>query len=609
MTYINAKNLTKIVAQKVLFTDISFTIESGSKTALVARNGTGKSTLLKVLAGLVELDGGEINIHKGVKIAYLAQETDLNPENTKYEEILSSDSPIIQAVKRYEESLKNTDNVDELQRAYEDMEKYGAWEYEAKIQEVLQNLGLSQLEGKIKSYSGGEKKRLSLAKIVLEDADLLILDEPTNHIDIETIDWLEEYLSTNACTLLLVTHDRYFLNKVCNQVLELHNGEIFRHKGNYEYYLEKRNFRLSKQNLEIDKTRKHLKKELEWIKRQPHGRQAKSSARVNSFYETKSNLGKKHVEKSIELSSESKRIGTKVLKFHNVSKSFGDKKILESFSYDFRKSERLGIIGNNGVGKSTFLKLILGGIEPDSGKIIIGDTVEFGYYSQYQSELNDKHTVIESIEDIASYIKLPDGSKISASNMLKRFLFSLEEQRTEISKLSGGEKKRVALLRILMKNPNFLILDEPTNDFDLMTLEVLESFLKNFDGCLIIISHDRYFIDNLVDHIFVFKGDGEIKDYPGNYTNYIESIKDAHSPGSDKAKSISTEIKKERRKEAKKLYREIEKLEEQRKEIIEKALQDTMDFKEAKKMSNDISDLDQQIEQMSEEWIILSESN
>jgi len=478
--------------------------------------------------------------------------------------------------------------------------------YEARIQDVFKELGITELDGKIGTFSGGQKKRLALAKIVLADADLLILDEPTNHIDMDTIDWLEGYLLAKNCTLLLVTHDRYFLNKVCNQVLELHDGEMFKHKGNYEYYREKRNSRLANRNTRIDKTRKHLKKELEWIKRQPQGRQSKSLARINSFYETKSQLGKKHVEEAIELTSDTKRMGSKVLRLHNVSKSFGDERILNNFTYDFRKNEKVGIVGRNGVGKSTLLNLIIGNIKPDSGKIVIGETVEFGYYSQYQSELDDSQRVIDSIEDVALYIKRADGSKISASGLLERFLFTPNDQQTVIANLSGGEKKRVALLRILMKNPNFLILDEPTNDFDLMTLEVLETFLKNFQGCLIIISHDRYFMDKLVDHIFVFLGDGEIKGFPGNYSNYIESKSVKHSEIRQAITSISTTKSKNTRKEAKKLYREIKKLETKRLEIIGKMSQVDLDFKEASVIGNELEEIDLQIEQMTEDWLVLS---
>jgi len=606
MVYINAENLTKMIGKKILFKDINFSIEDGSKIALVARNGTGKSTLLKIIAGIEDLDSGDLSIRKGINVAYLAQNPELDSQKTKYEEIFSSDSSIVQAVKKYKESLQTPDDSGKLQKAYDDMDKYNAWEYEARIQEVFKELGITELEGKIGTFSGGEKKRLALAKIVLANADLLILDEPTNHIDMETIDWLERYLSSKDCTLLLVTHDRYFLNKVCNQVLELHDGEIFKHKGNYEYYREKRNFRLANRNIQIDKTRKHLKKELEWIKRQPQGRQSKASARVNAFYETKSQLGKKHVEEAVELTSESKRMGNKVLRLHNVFKSFGNKKLLENFTYDFRKNEKVGIVGRNGVGKSTLLNLIMKNIKPDSGKIVIGETVAFGYYSQYQTELDDNQSVIESIEDIALYIKRADGSKISASSMLERFLFTPNDQQTKIANLSGGEKKRIALLRILMKNPNFLILDEPTNDFDLMTLEVLETFLKNFQGCLIIISHDRYFMDKLVDHIFVFLGDGEIKDFPGNYSNYMESLQISQFKEKQNLSLQSTKKSKNKRKEAKKLYREIEKLETKRLDIIEKMSEVGLDFKEASIISKNLTDIDSQIEQMTEDWFALN---
>ena len=596
MTYILAENLTKIVSAKTLFEDITFSITKGSKTALVAKNGTGKSTLLKILAGLEDVDQGHISIQNGIRIAYLPQEPVLDSQKTKFEEIFSSNSPIIQAVRDYEESLKDpSDNV-KMQKAYDEMVKYNAWEYEAKLQEVFEKLELSELEGKIETFSGGQKKRLALAKVLLDDAEVLILDEPTNHVDVNMIQWLEEYLSNKDVTLLLVTHDRYFLDKVCDQILELDAGKIYKHNGNYEYYLENRNSRITNQNIEIDKIRQHLKKEQVWVSRNPQGRQGKAVARVDAYYEKKSNLGQKRFEKNVELTSNFTRMGTKVLRFMNVSKSFDDKKILNQFSYDFIKGEKIGMIGKNGVGKSTFLNLIMGKLEPDSGKIITGETVKFGYYSQYQTELNNSHRVIESIQEIALTIKLDDGTELSASKMLERFLFSPKEQQTEISRLSGGERKRVALLRILMKNPNFLILDEPTNDFDLMTLEVLETYLKNFKGCLIIISHDRHFMDSLADHTFVFLGNGEIKDFPGNYTDYRNSIQIDSPINKTNPKKVTTPKDNSDQNEADKLYHEIQNLEKTRDKLKAKMFQDGIDFTELGKISKEIDDLELQIE-------------
>ncbi len=606
MTYILAENLKKTVAAKTLFEDITFSIGEGEKIAIVAKNGTGKSTLLKILAGLEDVDQGQISIQNGIKIAYLPQEPVLDLQNTKYEEIFSANSPIFQAVKNYEKSLSNPDDEVEMQKAYDEMARLNAWEYEAKVQEIFEKLELTNLEGKIETFSGGQKKRLALAKVLIDDTDLLILDEPTNHVDIDMIQWLEEYLSRKDVTLLLVTHDRYFLDNVCNQILELEDGKIYKHKGNYQYYLENKRNRLTNQNIEIDKTRKHLKKELEWVRRQPQGRQGKAVARVDAYYETKSQLGKKRVEETVKLSSNYTRMGTKVLRFMNVSKSFGDKKILKNFTYDFIKGEKIGIIGKNGVGKSTFLNLIMGELAADSGKIITGDTIVFGYYSQYQTELNNTQRVIEAIKEVALKIKLDDGTELSASKMLERFLFSPKEQQTEISKLSGGEKKRISLLRILMTNPNFLILDEPTNDFDLMTLEVLETFLKNFKGCLIIISHDRHFMDALVDHTFVFKGDGEIKDYPGNYSDYRRSLEQETPITKQKSKQVVLSRNITDKDEANKLYREIQSLERTRDKLKEKMFQAGADYAEVGRIAKDIKQLDLEIEKKNEQWLELS---
>jgi ATP-binding cassette subfamily F protein uup len=605
MTYISVEKLTKSVGQKILFEDITFSIKEGEKIALVAKNGTGKSTLLKILAGVEEQDKGDISIKNGVSIAYLSQDPDLDPQKTKYEEIFASDTPIIKAVRNYEESLQNPDNQRAMQSAYDEMVRLDAWGYEATVHEIFEKLELTGLEGKIETFSGGQKKRLALAKVLLDDAQFLILDEPTNHIDVDMINWLEEYLAGKEITLLLVTHDRHFLNAVCDHVLELHNGKMFKHKGNYDYYLDHRNTRIENENTEIDKTRKHLKKELEWVRKQPRGRLTKSSARVDAYYDTKDQLGKQHIEENVHLASTSTRMGNKVLNLHNVSKSFGDKKILDGFTYEFNKGEKIGIIGKNGVGKSTFLSLLMGEIEPDSGKIIKGDTVSFGYYSQYQTELNNNFSVIESVKEIASHIRLPDGNEISASKMLERFLFSPQQQQTQIAKLSGGERKRIALLRILMTNPNFLILDEPTNDFDLMTLAVLETFLANFKGCLIIISHDRHFMDSIVDHTFVFLGDGKIKDFPGNYSDYRNSVK-SDAPKPKVAPKVEQSADKETKKQANDLYREIQKLEKKRTKITEEMSFAANDYQELGKLGKELKALDLEIEEMNEEWLSLS---
>ena len=492
MSYVQIENLTKTFSDRTILNNISLSIDEGEKVALIAQNGTGKSTLLKIIIGKEAYDSGKISKQRGVKTAFLEQEPELNLESTVMEEIFASDSPIIKAVKLYEESLETPDDLDKMQRAFDAMTQINAWEYEEKIKNVLENLDLHNLHEKISTFSGGQKKRVALAKILIDTPDFLIMDEPTNHLDLEMIDWLEEYLEKQNITLLMVTHDRYFLERVCNEIIELVGGNVFNYKGNYSYFLEKKASRETSENTNIDRTKALLKKELEWVKKQPRGRQAKSTARVDAYTNAKSNLKQKHTTEKVKLDIVGKYLGGKILEIHNLTKSFGDKKILNKFTYSFNKGEKVGIIGKNGVGKTTFLNLIMGTETPDSGKIVKGESVSFGHYSQRGLEFNDNEKVIDSVKAVANYIKLSDGTEISAAKMLERFLFTPIVQQNLISKLSGGEKKRLNLLKILMRNPNFLILDEPTNDFDILTLNVLEDFLKEFKGCLIIISHDRY---------------------------------------------------------------------------------------------------------------------
>jgi ABC transport system ATP-binding/permease protein len=607
MSYILVENLTKTVMAKTLLAGVGFAVNQGEKIALVAKNGTGKTTLLKILANRETYDSGSISIQRGLKIAYLAQEPELDLEKTIADEIFASDSKLLATVREYEESLKNSDDQDRMQAVFDAMNTLNAWEYEARIQEILTNLKLTELEGKIKTFSGGQRKRLALAKVLIDEADVLILDEPTNHLDIEMIDWLEEYLAGQNITLLLVTHDRYFLDKVCDQILELDKGKVYKHKGNYESYLESKETRQQNENINIDKTRQFLKKELEWVKKQPRGRLAKSTARVDAFYAVQSNLGQKHTTEKVKLDVISNRMGSKILELHNIYKSFGTKVILEKFSYKFKRGEKIGIIGSNGVGKTTFLNLIMGLEQPDSGNIVLGETITYGYYSQHQSELDNSQKVIDSVREIASFIKLSDGSELSAGKLLERFLFTATEQQNTISKLSGGEKKRLSLLRILMKNPNFLILDEPTNDFDLMTLDVLEDFLQNFKGCLIIISHDRYFMDSVIDHLFVFRGNGVIQDFPGNYSDYRDSgqsldetmiIREPESKKSSVPESKPNELND--------IYKEIGKLEKRLVKLNSKMFESGLSNSELSEIAQEVKQVEAELEAKNELWLELS---
>jgi ABC transport system ATP-binding/permease protein len=619
MSYVLVEKLIKNMHDKVLINDATFAINKGDKIALVGKNGSGKSTLLKIINEKEGYDGGRISKQSGVSWGFLEQDSALNPQNTIKQELMPSNSPIFNAVRLYEEALQNPDDSDKMQQAFDLMNQNNAWEYEERIRLVLEKLKLDKLDGEIGKMSGGQRKRISLAKVLIDTPDFLIMDEPTNHLDLEMIDWLEDYLVNQDIALLLVTHDRYFLDAICNQILELSGGKIFKHAGNYSYYLEQKEFREEIENLNIDKARSLLKKELNWVRTQPQGRQTKAKARVNAYYEKKENLGKKHTKELIQLDSLNRRLGAKVLEIYNLSKSFDGKRVLDGFTYSFTKGEKLGIIGKNGVGKTTFLNLLMGLEEADSGKIVRGETVTFGYYTQHQQELDPNDKVIDSVKRIANNIKMSDGVELSASKLLERFLFSPNDQQKQIRDLSGGEKKRVCLLQILIKNPNFLILDEPTNDFDLMTLEVLGTFLRTFKGNVIIISHDRYFMDSVVDHLFLFKGNGLIKDFPGNYSDYRESelsaeeLKDLEEAFDDVVDPENLEIlttdsdnSPKSKNEASLLYKEIGKLEKKIAKLNEQISNLGSDYIQMAEISKQIKNLEKELEEKTERWVELS---
>ncbi len=616
MSYILVENLIKTFNDRVILNNISFSVDKGDKIALVAQNGTGKSTLLKILAGTETYDSGRITKQKGVKTAFLEQEPQLDLNKTVDQEIFSSDSPIIKAVKLYEQSLLTPEDSDKMQEAFEAMTNTNAWEYEERIKEVLTNLNLHNLNEKISTFSGGQKKRVALAKILIDTPDLLVMDEPTNHLDLEMIDWLEEYLQENDITLLMVTHDRYFLERVCNEIIELVNGKVFTYQGNYSYFLEKKAEREQNENTNIDRTNALLKKELEWVKKQPRGRTSKGYARVRDYNILKNSVKQKNVTEKVKLDVQTKYMGGKILEIHNLTKSFSSKKILDKFTYSFNKGEKVGIIGKNGVGKTTFLNLIMDKEQADSGKIVKGESVSFGYYSQSGLEFNNNEKVIDSVKAIANFIKLSDGSEVTASKMLERFLFTPIVQQNLVAKLSGGEKKRLNLLKILMANPNFLILDEPTNDFDILTLNVLEEFLKEFKGCLIIISHDRYFMDKIVDHLFVFKGNAVIKDFPGNYSTYRDVAEDEDdtndgsiiSGSDDLPQKANQPVKSTKDSEKEReLLKRINLLERKKKELTEKLNTINISMEELSKIALQIREINQELEEKSEEWLQASE--
>lgn len=524
MQYATVDNLTKSFVEKPLFTDLTFNIQQGDKIALVAKNGAGKTTLLRVLAGKDTADSGKIWINKEVNVCFLDQNPEFEEEKTALENILGHNHPVINAVREYEKAIATHDE-ERLPDLMHRMDELEAWNFESKVKEILGSLSITNLEQPVRLFSGGQRKRLSLAKILIEVSfgdrnNFMILDEPTNHLDFEMIEWLAEFLSDQKTTLLLVTHDRFFLDAVCNEIFELENQTLYIHQGDYADYLNRKTTREEAEASSLDKAKNLYRKELEWMRKQPKARTTKSKSRIDAFYDVEEQATARRTEDKLQLNVKMTRLGGKILELKKVYKSYGEKKIIKSFDYTFKRGERIGIIGRNGVGKSTFLNVIMGLENADSGKINHGETVVFGYFSQQGLVVKEDKRVIEFVRDIAENFPLADGTKVSAGQFLQLFQFSPEQQYTRLSKLSGGEKKRLQLLSILFSNPNFLILDEPTNDLDLVTLNVLEDFLEQYQGCVLIVSHDRYFMDKLVDHLFVFEGEGVISDFPGNYTEW-----------------------------------------------------------------------------------------
>jgi ABC transport system ATP-binding/permease protein len=519
MNYLSVENLTKSFGVRILFSDLTFGIDQGQKVAIVAKNGAGKTTLLRCLMEMEPYDSGRIVYRNDIRIAFMEQSEMLNPTHSILEAVFDHDIPELQLIKTYNIAIANNDEK-ALEECYQQLTDLNAWDIEVKVQQILSVLKLTDTSQKIGDLSGGQKKRVALAKVLLSEADLLFLDEPTNHLDLDMIEWLESYLSTSKSTILMVTHDRYFLEVVCDTIYELSNETLFRYKGNFSYYLEKKAEREEQLQSTVDKARNTFRKELDWIRRQPKARGTKQKARVDAFEGIKSTAQMRLEEDEMELPVKMERLGSKIVEFHKIGKAYGEKTILHDFSYHFQRKERLGIVGNNGTGKSTFLNLLIGQDQADKGKVVIGDTIVFGYYSQDLIKVDDGKKVIDVVKDVAEYIPLEKGKQLSASQLLERFLFTRDSHYNFVHKLSGGEKRRLKLLKVLMANPNFLILDEPTNDLDIFAMAVLEEYLRNFQGCLVVVSHDRYFMDKMVDHLFVFEGEGKILDIVGNYTDY-----------------------------------------------------------------------------------------
>jgi ATP-binding cassette subfamily F protein uup len=521
VNYLSAESLAKSFNDRWLFKDITLGISQGDKMALVGENGTGKSTLLKILIGQLSADQGTVSVRDGIKLGYLVQQPQVAGQLTINEIIFDKNNKVASVVKDYETCIHDANtSAERMQHVLELMEEYKAWDYDAKVHTITSKLGILDLEQRFDELSGGQRKRVFLAQMLLAEPDLIIMDEPTNHLDLEAIEWLETYLAGQQITLLMVTHDRYFLDNVANEIIELDRGKLYRYKGNYAYFLEKKSDREEMLKTEISKARHLLKKELEWMRKQPRARGTKAKYRIDAYYELEEKASVNLKRDRLELDIKESRQGGKVLELHHVSKSYGSAKMVDDFSYIFKKKDRIGIVGKNGVGKSTFLDMLTGAAKPDTGEIIPGVTTKVGYFTQEVEDLNPNHRVIEEVKEIAEFITLADGSSVSASKFLDTFLFPPEKQYNIIEKLSGGEKKRLQLLKVLVRNPNFLVLDEPTNDFDIDTLNVLEDFLEKFNGCLVLVSHDRYFMDHLIDQLFIFEGDGKIMPFNGNYSDY-----------------------------------------------------------------------------------------
>ena len=626
MHYVSVEGLTKAYGIKPLFENISFHIEEGDKIAVVARNGSGKSTLLKILARLETPDDGRVWIHKDVNVAFFEQDPQFIEHKSILDNIFHHDHPVINAIKEYELASDEHD-VDKLNSAIIKMDELGAWNFDVKVKEIMGKLNIHHLQQAVSTLSGGQRKRVALAKTLIDIGfghrhTLLIMDEPTNHLDVGMVEWLEHFLNQENVTLLLVTHDRYFLDDVCEEIWELDRSELSVYKGDYENYLEKKAAKIENEVASIEKARNTYRKELEWIRKQPKARTTKSKSRVDAFVDVEARAKQRIEDQQMQLQMKMNRLGGKVVEMKKVYKSYGEKVIMKGFDYTFKKGERVGVIGKNGTGKSTFLNVLQGLETADSGKINIGETVIFGYYSQQGLEVKEDMRVIEFVKNIAESFPLASGGALSAAQFLNLFLFPPEQQFTYISKLSGGEKRRLHLLSILFRNPNFLILDEPTNDLDLPTLAVLENFLSEFQGCLLIVSHDRYFMDRLVDHLFVFEGEGAINDFPGNYSQYRLQVKSDEqtvsvteqkpTPRKEERKDEPSKTKKlsfKEKRELEILEKEISQLEQEKNVVTEKLNSGQLPFDELQKLSNRIGEITNALDEKEMRWLELSELN
>ena len=614
MNYISVENISKSYGDRTLFSNISFGINKNQKVAFVAKNGTGKTSILNIIAGLDIPDKGQVIQRKDIEVAYLSQHQIFDKHLTIEETIFATENRILPIIEQYEKALENPEDSENYQKAFDLMDQNNAWDFETQYKLVLSKLKLNNLSLKVGKLSGGQKKRLSLAILLINKPDLIILDEPTNHLDLEMIEWLEDYFKKEKITLFMVTHDRYFLERVCNEIVELDHGELYKYKGNYSYYLEKKEERITQEAVSTNKAKNLFKKELDWMRRQPKARTTKSKSRIDDFFEIKEKAHKRRQDHSVQLEINMKRLGSKIVELHKLKKSFGDLKILDGFEYVFKKGERIGIIGKNGTGKSSFLNILTNKEPIDAGKVVVGETVKFGYYTQKGIVVKEGQKVIEVIKEYGEEIPLTKGKRISASQLLERFLFDKKKQYDFVEKLSGGEQKRLYLCTVLIQNPNFLILDEPTNDLDVVTLNVLESFLLDFPGNLIVVSHDRYFMDKIVDSLFVFRGNGIVENFPGNYSDYR-----AYEDSKPKEKAIKIEKQQKKssptnktklsfveKKEFDSLEEDIERLVRKKKTIESSFLNEELTQNDIKEKSEELQQVLSSLEEKEERWLELS---
>lgn len=615
MNYLSVENISKSYGDRSLFENLSFGINKDQKIAFIAKNGSGKTTILNIIAGKDTPDSGQVVMRKDIKIEFLSQEPDLQNNLSIEENIFASDNDVLKIIENYEKALENPTDTDAYQKAFDAMDRHQAWDFETQYKQILSKLKLDNLKQLVSNLSGGQKKRLALAIVLLNKPDLLILDEPTNHLDLEMIEWLEEYFAKENITLFMVTHDRYFLERVCNEIIELDNGKIYGYKGNYSYYLQKKEERMQAEQASVEKAKNLYVKELDWMRRQPKARTTKSKSRIDDFFVIKEKAHARRKEHQVELEINMERLGNKVIELHNISKSFENKIILDKYSYNFLPGERVGIIGKNGTGKSTYLNILTEKVAPDNGKIVVGETIKIGYYTQAGIVVKEGQKVIDVIKEFGEYIPLAKGRMLSAAQLLERFLFDRKKQYDFVEKLSGGELKRLYLCTVLIQNPNFLILDEPTNDLDIVTLNVLESFLLDYPGCLLVVSHDRYFMDKIVDHLFVFRGEGMIEDFPGNYSDFrtyedsIEPVKEdtPKEKSNWKENQVQNGLTYQEQKELQKIERELKDLEITKKKIEQEFSDNLVQADDIEKKSNELQGVIQKMESKEERWFELLE--